>query len=62
VHLALADIYRDKKNAEACFKELELALPLPIWILTKRSGLCWAIYPKFPEPNAKASALELSRF
>lgn len=61
VHLALADIYREKKDAEACFSQLELAFAVPDLDIDQKIRIIMGYIPKFPEPNAKASALELSR-
>jgi len=61
VHLALADIYRDKKDNDACFNELKLAFAIPNLDIEQKLRIIMGYYPKFPDPNAKASALELSR-
>lgn len=61
VHLALADIYRDKKNIDASYKELQLAFASPNLNLDQEVRIIMGYLPKFPDPNAKASALELSR-
>ncbi len=61
VHLALADIYRDKKDYEASFNELTLAFALPDLDMDQGIKIILGYLPKFPDPNAKASALELSR-
>ncbi|MES2274404.1 MAG: tetratricopeptide repeat protein [Bacteroidota bacterium] len=61
VHLALADIYREKKDAEACYSELELAFAIPDLDIDQKIRIIMGYIPKFPDPNAKASALELSR-
>jgi tetratricopeptide (TPR) repeat protein len=61
VHLALADIYRDKKDYEASFNELTLAFALPDLDMDQGIKIILGYMPKFPDPNAKASALELSR-
>jgi tetratricopeptide (TPR) repeat protein len=61
VHLALADIYRDKKNNEASFNELLLAFAIPDLSIDQKIRIIAGYYPKFPDPNARASALELSR-
>jgi tetratricopeptide (TPR) repeat protein len=61
VHLALADIYRDKKDYEACFNELTLAFAIPDVDIDQKIKIILGYLPKFPDPNAKASALELSR-
>jgi tetratricopeptide (TPR) repeat protein len=61
VHLALADIYRDKKDAEASFSELEKAFAIPSLDIDQKVRIVLGYIPKFPEANAKASALELSR-
>ncbi len=61
VHLALADIYRDKKNNDASFNELALAFAIPDLDINQKMRIVTGYFPKFPEPNAKASALELSK-
>jgi tetratricopeptide (TPR) repeat protein len=61
VHLALADIYRDKKDYEACFNELTFAFAIPELDIDQKIKIISGYLPKFPDPNAKASALELSR-
>jgi tetratricopeptide (TPR) repeat protein len=61
LHLALADIYRDNKNYEASYNELEIAFAVPDIDIEQKIRIVLGYLPKFPEPNAKASALELSR-
>ncbi len=61
VHLALADIYRDKKNYEASYNELTLAFATPDVDIDQKIKIILGYLPRFPDPNAKASALELSR-
>jgi len=61
VHLALADIYRDKKDSEACYKELELAFAIPDLDVDQKIRIIMGYVPKFPDADAKASALNLSR-
>jgi tetratricopeptide (TPR) repeat protein len=61
LHLALADIYRDKKNYEASFNELTLAFSIPDLDIDQEIKIIMGYFPKFPDPDAKASALELSR-
>ena len=61
VHLALADIYRDKKDYEACFNQLTLAFAIPELDIDQKIKIISGYLPKFPDPDAKASALELSR-
>jgi len=61
VQLALADIYRDKKNAELSYQHLEKAFAIPDLDIDQKVRIIMGYIPKFPEPNAKASALELSR-
>lgn len=61
VHLALADIYRDKKNYESSYNELTLAFAIPEVSVEQKIKIILGYLPKFPDPNAKASALELSR-
>jgi tetratricopeptide (TPR) repeat protein len=61
VHLALADIYRDKKDYEASYNELTLAFAIPDVDIDQKIKIVMGYLPKFPDPDAKASALELSR-
>lgn len=61
VHLALADIYRDKKDTEHSFEELTSAFAIPDLDIDQKLKIVLNYVPKFPDPNAKASALELSR-
>ncbi|HWD90580.1 MAG TPA: tetratricopeptide repeat protein [Mucilaginibacter sp.] len=61
VHLALADIYRDKKDYENSYNELTLAFNQPDMDIEAEIKIILGYVPKFPDPNAKASALELSR-
>jgi tetratricopeptide (TPR) repeat protein len=61
VRLALADIYRDKKNYEASYNELTLAFAIPDLDIDQKIKIVLGYLPKFPDPDAKASALELSR-
>jgi tetratricopeptide (TPR) repeat protein len=61
VHLALADIYRDKKDYESSYDELTAAFKLPDMDIEQEVKIVLGYVPKFPDPNAKASALELSR-
>jgi len=61
VHLALADIYRDKKDSEACYKELELAFAIPDLDVNQKIRIIMGYVPKFPDADAKASALNLSK-
>jgi tetratricopeptide (TPR) repeat protein len=61
VHLELADIYRAKKSYEASFNQLKLAFAIPALGAEQKMRIVLGYLPKFPDPNAKASALELSR-
>jgi tetratricopeptide (TPR) repeat protein len=61
VHLALADIYRDKKDYQSSFNELKLAFAIPDVFIDQKIKIILGYLPQFPDPNAKASALELSR-
>lgn len=61
VHLELADIYRAKKSYEASFNQLKLAFAIPALAAEQKMRIILGYLPKFPDPNAKASALELSR-
>jgi tetratricopeptide (TPR) repeat protein len=61
IHLALADVYRDKKNYVACFNELKTAFAFPSLKIEEKLRIVSGYFPKFPDPEAKSSALELSR-
>jgi tetratricopeptide (TPR) repeat protein len=61
LHLALADIYRDKKNNDACFNELKLAFAAPDLDIDQKVKILMGYVPKFPDPNARESALILSK-
>jgi len=61
VHLALADIYRDKKDYERCYYQITLAFAQQDVVIDQKLKIILGYLPKFPEPNAKASALELSK-
>ncbi|GAB3932413.1 tetratricopeptide repeat protein [Mucilaginibacter myungsuensis] len=61
VHLALADVYRDKKNAELSYQHLEKAFAVQDLDIDQKLRIIMGYLPKFPDPDAKASALELSR-
>lgn len=61
VHLALSDTYRDKKDYELSYNELTKAFALPDMDIEQEIKIVLGYLPKFPDPNAKASALELSR-
>jgi len=61
IHLALADIYRDKKDYEASYDELEIAFANADIDIEQKIRIILGYVPKFPEANAKASALELAR-
>ncbi len=59
VHLALADIYRDKKDDNASFKQLKLAFAIPDLSIDQKIHIISGYLSKFPDVNAKANALEL---
>jgi tetratricopeptide (TPR) repeat protein len=61
IHLALADIYRDKKDYESSYNELSVAFAIPEVDIDQKIKIVMGYLPKFPDPDAKASALELSR-
>jgi tetratricopeptide (TPR) repeat protein len=54
VHLALADIYRDKKDAEASFNELELAFAIPDLDIDQKIRIMLGYIPKFPEAKCQS--------
>ncbi|RCH54654.1 hypothetical protein DJ568_12610 [Mucilaginibacter hurinus] len=60
LHLALADIYREQKNADNSFKELRFAFASPEIDVNQKIRIILGYLPKFSDPAAKASALELS--
>jgi tetratricopeptide (TPR) repeat protein len=61
LHLALADAYRAKKEYDTSFKQLQLAFAAPNLDVDQKVRIVMGYLPKFPDPNAKASALALSR-
>ena len=61
IHLGLADIYRDKKDYQGCFDQLKLAFALPDMDIDQGIKIISGYFPKFPDPEAKGAALELSR-
>nr|WP_294793191.1 tetratricopeptide repeat protein [uncultured Mucilaginibacter sp.] len=61
IHLALADIYRDKKNVEGSFSELEQAFSVPELSIEQKIRIIAGYIPQFSDPNARASALALSK-
>lgn len=61
IHLALADTYRTKKDLDASYKQLQLAFASPALDIDQKVRIILGYAPKFPDPNARASALELSR-
>lgn len=61
IHLALADIYKDKKDKTDAFNELMLAFAIPDVDIDQKVRIVMGYVPQFPEPNAMASALELTK-
>lgn len=61
LHMAMADIYRDTKNYQGSFNELKLAFADPDIDIDQKIKIIINYTPQFPDPTAKASALELSR-
>ena len=61
VHLALADIYSDKKDYKTSYDQIKRAFALPDGDIEQKLHIISGYLPKFPDPNAKASALELSK-
>ena len=61
IHLGLADVYRDKKDYAACFNQLKTAFAFPSLKIEDKLRIVSGYFPKFPDPEAKSSALELSR-
>ncbi|WP_448700750.1 tetratricopeptide repeat protein [Mucilaginibacter sp. AW1-3] len=61
VHLALADIYSDKKDYKTSYDQIKRAFALPDGDIDQKLHIISGYLPKFPDPNAKASALELSK-
>ena len=61
LHLALADVYREQKKYEDCYNQIELAFQSPDLDIDQEIKIISGYIPKFPDPNAKASALELSK-
>ena len=61
IHLGLADIYRDKKNVDGSFSELEQAFSVPELSIEQKIRIIAGYLPQFSDPNARASALALSK-
>jgi tetratricopeptide (TPR) repeat protein len=61
IHLALAETYRTKKDLDASYKQLQLAFTSPALDIDQKVRIVLGYAPKFPDPDARASALELSR-
>lgn len=61
INLALADVYRTLKNKDASFEHLKLAFTSAELNIDQKVRIVAGYFPKFPDVNAKASALELSR-
>jgi tetratricopeptide (TPR) repeat protein len=61
IHLALAETYRTKKDLDASYKQLQLAFASPALDIDQKVRIVLGYAPKFPDPDARASALELSR-
>lgn len=61
LHLAFADIYREQKKYEECFDQIELAFQSPDLNIDQEIKIISGYIPKFPNPDAKASALQLSQ-
>ncbi|MCC8409636.1 tetratricopeptide repeat protein [Mucilaginibacter sp. UR6-1] len=61
LHLALADIYRDKKDMEGSFKQLSIAFASPDIDVNQKIKIILGYLPKLQDPAARTSALELSR-
>lgn len=61
IHLALADVYKDKKELSKSFDQLKLAFTMPDLSIEQELNIIMSYLPKFPDAAAKASALELSR-
>ncbi|WP_377099944.1 tetratricopeptide repeat protein [Mucilaginibacter calamicampi] len=61
IHLGLADIYRDKKNVDGSFSELEQAFSVPELSIDQKIRIIAGYIPQFADPNARASALALSK-
>lgn len=61
VHLGLADLYRDKKNIDGSFSELEQAFSVPELNIDQKIRIIAGYIPQFSDPNARASALALSK-
>jgi tetratricopeptide (TPR) repeat protein len=61
IHLALADLYRDKRDYESSYNELTIAFAIPDLDIGQKIKIILGYVPRFPDPNVKASALELSR-
>jgi len=61
LHLALADVYRDKKNYEGSLTELKLAFAIPDLDVEQKIRIIQEFVPQLPQQNAKTTALELTK-
>jgi tetratricopeptide (TPR) repeat protein len=61
VHLALADVYRDKKDYTASFNQLKLAFAAPDLGIEQKLNIIRGYIPKFPDEGARQSALALAK-
>lgn len=61
VNLALADIYRDKKDYSASYDELTKAFANPNVDIDQEIKIILGYLPRFSDPNVRASAIGLSR-
>jgi tetratricopeptide (TPR) repeat protein len=61
LHLELAEIYRNKQDQNNSFNELLLAFADPEIELDQKVRMVVGYLPRFPDPVAKSSALQLSK-
>ncbi|EHQ28338.1 tetratricopeptide repeat protein [Mucilaginibacter paludis] len=61
IHLALADVYKDKKEYSKSFDQVKQAFTMPDLSIEQELNIIMGYLPKFPDADAKASSLELSR-
>lgn len=61
LHMALADVYKDKKNFDAGFNERKIAFTNPDINVEQKVRVVLDLIPQLSDPKIKVQALELSR-
>ncbi|WP_462264351.1 tetratricopeptide repeat protein [Mucilaginibacter sp.] len=61
IYLALADVYKTKKDYQSSYNQIKLAFGSPEMDVDRKIQIVMGYAPKFPDPNAVNSAVELSQ-